>query len=920
MGVPNQSSSAFWRRFAGATCLILGLAPTLKAEPSGDDNLRITFGEAGIVRAWRIKGPLKCDAGTDPDRKTAAMPESTVITGNNGVLDFNSQFKLQGSGSEQLIAQGMLRVESSLDGWLLLRAEGWLAVTIDGKVQSRRASPVSHARGWDAIPLHLTRGDHAVRLDCLRTNDHWSLMARIIDQAGHAPSGTSWSLPSRLGGRNSKIEPFEATLNLSADVPTGLRVKIDAPLGTELPAGERVRISLGSTDGVEPKSFLVGTWPQDSTPVAPLVVQVGTLGELLQEFSHDDNSLNIDIDIGAHHVQHRLHLARNVLNAWQSVAEQLQSLEPRKASDLDIVRASLQIAQFDLSAAVTQDGTIAEINRAAQRAQSLAKVVSASRSPWAEPGIHELAWRSSADQSLQRFALQVPSQSEGAGPFPLVVVLHGYNGTPLRILEAFLDSSPGASSAKVNGYILAPAAHGNAFYRGPGERDILEILDWALRVMPIDKNRVSITGASMGGTGTAEIALHYPDRFSALAPLCGYHSYYVRRDTSLQPLRTWERRLMHRFSPASSADSGRYLPLYLAHGLKDRPLENSRVLTTRYKKLGYRLIEDWPDLGHAVWKKTWAHAGLFPWLSTQVRVRDPSRITIAATALRHAQNYWLNVIELDSNTELSRIDVDVVAANEIHVTTSGVTAFAFGATAHIDRNQPLLLDIDGKQLKTAPASNLHFCRQGSSWMQADISQGPVHKALDVEGPWLDLWGEPLAFVYGTGDPSTTGVNFNVAQALASPQGGVDTTYLVISDRDFALGSHAGIVPVFVGNAADNSMLSKWSDRLPLSVDAESITLGGHRFTGDKLGAVYVYPNPEDSRHIIGVITAPTAGGLWQALALPLLVPDFMVYDYRVAPAGGEPILGRHGRVLAAGFFNSDWSLPEKLSDPLDEAP
>jgi predicted esterase len=848
------------------------------------------------------------------------MPESTVSVGSSGVLDFNTQFKLQGSGSEQLIAQGTLRVESSLDGWLLLRAEGWLAVTIDGKVQSRRAAPVSHARGWDAVPLRLTSGNHAVRLDCLRANDHWSLMARIIDQTGHAPSGATWSLPSRLGSRSSKIEPFEVTLDLSADAPTGLRLKIDAPLGTELPAGERVRISLSSTDGAEPKSFLVGTWPRDSTPVAPLVVQVGTLAELVREYSHDDSSLNIEIEVGTHHVRRKLHLTQQVLNAWQRVAEQLQALDARQASELDIDRASLQIAQFDLSAAVTKDAAIAEINRAAQRAQSLAKVVSASRPPWAEPGIHELAWRSSADQSLQRFALQVPSQSEGAGPLPLVLVLHGYNGTPLRILEAFLDTAPGASAVKVNGYILAPAAHGNAFYRGPGERDILEILDWALRVLPIDKNRVSITGASMGGTGTAEIALHYPDRFAALAPLCGYHSYYVRRDTSLQPLRSWERRLMHRFSPASSADSGRYLPLYLAHGLKDRPLENSRILTTRYKKLGYRLIEDWPDLGHAVWKKTWAHAGLFPWLSTQARVCDPSRITIAATALRHAQSYWLNVLELDSNAELPRIDVEVVAANEIHVTTSGVTAFAFAATTHIDRNQPLLLDIDGIKLKAAPASNLHFFRQGSSWTQGDVSQGSPHKALDVEGPWLDLWSEPLAFVYGTGNPSTTGVNFNVAQALASPQGGTDTNYLVISDRDYALSRHEGIVPVFVGNAADNSVLSKWANRLPLSVDAQSITVGGHRFTGDKLGAVYVYPNPDDSRHIIGVITAPTAGGLWQALALPMLVPDFMVYDYRVAPAGGEPILGRHGRVLAAGFFNSDWSLPKKLSDPLDEAP
>ena len=46
------------------------------------------------------------------------------------------------------------------------------------------------------------------------------------------------------------------------------------------------------------------------------------------------------------------------------------------------------------------------------------------------------------------------------------------------------------------------------------------------RKMPIDSERISVTGASMGGAATWYHASHYPDFWSAAAPLyCGYCDY-----------------------------------------------------------------------------------------------------------------------------------------------------------------------------------------------------------------------------------------------------------------------------------------------------------------------------------------------------------------------------------------------------------
>jgi len=901
-----------------AAVLVLNSSAELKAAPASEHDIRYGLGESGFIRAWFIEGPFEqsSDALESPV-ETSLRPDgakgSVYSTNKLGVLDFNAQFKLASGKKEKLTAKGALQVDSDVQGWLLLRAEGGLDVIIDGKRQLRRTVPFGHARGWEALPVKLSSGVHPVRLECRRSNEHWSLSARFIDMGGRAPAHSAWRLPSPASG----LEPFDVTIELSATAPVGLRVKVDAPLGTPAKSGEPLVLKLRAAGAAEAISYSVGKWPSDTTIISPTVVQLGLLEELIRTFPKQQTTLSLDVSAGPFQVRRRISLSQELMLAWQGNAQQLARLPAQSNSELDVVRASLQMAQAALTDAATQDKSESEIRRATQLAQSLSQTIAQGKMPWTEPGIHDLAWRATADGSIQNFALQVPAHVTQGQTFPLVLVLHGYNGTPRRILDAFLDIEPGRPPNQVNGFVLAPAAHGNAFYRGPGERDVLELLTWAINSLPIDPNKVTITGASMGGTGTAEVALHYPDRFAAQAPLCGYQSYFVRRDTSGQPIRAWEKKLMHRFSAASSADSGRYLPMHLAHGLKDKPLENSRVLTTRYKKLGYRLTEDWPDLGHSVWKKTWAHAGLFPWLSNQVRVTDPPRVTIAATSLRHAQNFWLNVLELDSQAELSTINAEASASNEFHVVTQGVTGFAFGPTSHIDANRPVQLEIDGNKLTAATQTGLQFCRRDSTWSQCKDPTG-LRKRPGAEGPWLDLWSERIVFVYGSGKPDTIGANLNVARALGSPQGGADYDYPVYSDREFMSARHDELVPILIGNSSDNALLAQWSAQLPVMVDEKTIRFGGHSYSGERLGAIYVYPNPDDPSHIVGVITAPEPSGIWQALSLPSLLPDFMIYDSQVTPAVGEIILGRRGRVLAAGYFNSDWSLPAKVNDDIDE--
>ena len=562
-GLSHVTTRIVGHYFRAVILVAFGWLSSLGAATTPQGGSHYLLGDSGLIRAFWVEGPIPTDR--EPPRTSEQIAESQPIgtgaayeTNNIGVLDFNAQFGLHGSRSDRLVAKGVLEVVAPVDGWLLVRADGWLSVTIDGKSGFRRTAPLARARGWEAVAVTLNPGLHTVRLDCRRLNDRWSLTARFIDRTGHAPPGAAWHVPNRARALNGSLEPFDVSLALSANAPAGLNVKIDAPLGTEVQAESPLIIHLRAADGTIEKSMAAGTWPSKSSPLMPFVIQVGSLGEWISVLRDQDQKLALDVSAGPYHVRRTLNFSRNLIDAWQSIARQLESAEARSATALDVLRASLQSAETEVTSAVIEGKSAPDIRRTATQVLSLCDAIAKGRVPWNEPGVHDLAWRASADGSIQPFALQVPKTPEADERLPLVLVLHGYNGTPRRILDAFFDVVPGQTPKEVRGFVLAPAAHGNSFYRGPGERDVLEILDWALQSLPVDVNRVTITGASMGGTGTAEIALHYPDSFAAHAPLCGYQSYFVRRDTSGQPIRAWERKLMHRNSAASSAESGRH--------------------------------------------------------------------------------------------------------------------------------------------------------------------------------------------------------------------------------------------------------------------------------------------------------------------------------------------------------------------------
>ena len=112
---------------------------------------------------------------------------------------------------------------------------------------------------------------------------------------------------------------------------------------------------------------------------------------------------------------------------------------------------------------------------------------------------------------------------------------------------------------------------------------------------PIDPTRIYVTGLSMGGMGTWSLAMAMPDKWAAIAPICG------RGDTK-------------------TADKIKDLPTWAFHGDADPAVNvsGSRDMIAAIKKAGGQpKYTEYPGVGHNSWDQAYATDELYTWLLEQ---------------------------------------------------------------------------------------------------------------------------------------------------------------------------------------------------------------------------------------------------------------------------------------------------------------
>jgi poly(3-hydroxybutyrate) depolymerase len=562
----------------------------------------------------------------------------------------------------------------------------------------------------------------------------------------------------------------------------------------------------------------------------------------------------------------------------------------------------------------------------AKELDEVAQALEQRRDPYAgRAGAMRRAYRSPADNEMSEFGFYAPVVQPDK-KYPLIVTLHGMNGRPLSILQKFFGWDEGKDAEYENrhigklrnldAYVVSPDAHGNAMYRDLGEDDVMRVVEWAVANLPIDRQKVTITGPSMGGIGAAGIPLRFPGTFVASAPLCGYHSYFVRRDTAGRPVRPWERLIAEERSNVSWAYNGMKLPMWIVHGTKDLPETNSGVLIDRYKALGYPLKHDHPELGHNVWDWTYQGFKGARWLMIFKKNEHPPRVRFRTTRTRYAGNAWVHIDELAQPDGWGEVDAQAHKnKREITLTTKGIAELKLDRDPELFDAGPVAVTVDNEKLTFDGDIVLH--REGSAWKAGPLTHEGIYKHGTITGPFKDIFHAPILFVYGASDPRQARANEEVARAWGKIRAGVRVKYPVMSDVEFfARGeSLAHDRALFlVGNAASNRVVRELEPSFPIKVDGSSVVIGNQKITGNQLGAAFIRPNPKRPDRYVAVIEGVDALGTWRSLSLPDLLPDFVVYDQDLAPARGQVLLSA-GLVRAGGFFKNDWTLPADTSDP-----
>ena len=122
--------------------------------------------------------------------------------------------------------------------------------------------------------------------------------------------------------------------------------------------------------------------------------------------------------------------------------------------------------------------------------------------------------------------------------------------------------------------------------------DLDMMLDEVVSEYRVDIDRIYVTGLSMGGFGTWALAITYPHRFAAIAPICG----------GGDPTRVC---------------AIKHVPVWTFHGAKDDivPLERSKEMVEALKKCGGNVrFTVYPEADHDSWTQTYANPHLYDWL------------------------------------------------------------------------------------------------------------------------------------------------------------------------------------------------------------------------------------------------------------------------------------------------------------------
>ena len=192
------------------------------------------------------------------------------------------------------------------------------------------------------------------------------------------------------------------------------------------------------------------------------------------------------------------------------------------------------------------------------------------------------------------YVTYLPKDYDEKKTYPLVFFLHGAGerGDDLDVASRHGFMKYVREEGKDYPFIFVAPQCPNNKYWGCYTESLIAFLDYICDTLPVDLNRVYLTGLSMGGTGTFMLAMAAPERFAAIAPVCGSGIYWY-------------------------GEVFVDIPVYMYHGDCDDivPIQESiSMLNSINKRGGNAKLKICYGVGHNAWDIAYAGDELAEWL------------------------------------------------------------------------------------------------------------------------------------------------------------------------------------------------------------------------------------------------------------------------------------------------------------------
>ena len=203
----------------------------------------------------------------------------------------------------------------------------------------------------------------------------------------------------------------------------------------------------------------------------------------------------------------------------------------------------------------------------------------------------------SSDSTEVRYLLYLPDIYKPGSALPVMLFLHGRGESdgPLSVVAKWGPPFMVTRGEKLPYILLSPQCPKEDNWSSSTQQSrLIELLDSIVDKFGGNKDRIYLTGLSMGGSGSWRMAADYSKRFAAVVPICG------RGQTV-------------------DADKLKSLPIWVFCGDQDGVYKSNEEIFQAVMKAGSQSIRftSLENIGHNSWSAAYASPDLYLWLDRQ---------------------------------------------------------------------------------------------------------------------------------------------------------------------------------------------------------------------------------------------------------------------------------------------------------------